>query len=655
MCAACLVASPVSAQNQGDTIQLEELVVTANKREQRLDKVDGAVSAVTAARLADNDVREVSDLQKVLPGVVIANRGSRPFANVTIRGISSPDFYNPAVQVYVDGVPQASANFAQDLLDVSRIELLRGPQGSLYGMNAFAGVLNITTEKPREKRIDVFATASERLFATGTATTSVLVPETLFLDLGLKERYFTGQIRDIDRNRNDIDWSNGLLGRAALRYAPLGGDFDANLFASHDTVRSREETYILDSDVKQRVFRSSVIRIPYSFLDREVTTAGLTMNYRLNDVTFSSVTSFQGVNLQRRLFGVSLPETHQVLYQEFRAAYDAGGPLKGVAGLVFFDNQFTLSRLGTRNAVDASSIAVFGEATYSLTDRLDLTVGARLAYDWSATRFNGASFGFNFNNDADFTNFQPKVSLGYQVDPTTRIYALVSQGYKPGGFNRVASSPLDAVAYQPETAWNYEVGARTDMLDGMATVSGAFYRIESSNQQIYTGPVGFQVLRNAAEGTSTGVEIELALRPTDRLTLTAQGALGRSEFSGYTDPVTGQRIAGGRTPYAPDLVTNLGFRYLIDQTWIPAQMALTGAARTVSRTYFDPANAFSQGSFTTFDAGLDFTFGTASTLRVFANNLTDRTYRTYSFGYGPTTYATIGQPRIVGVSWRTRF
>lgn len=407
--------------------------------------------------------------------------------------------------------------------------------------------------------------------------------------------------------------------------------------------------------MKRRAFRSSVIPFPCSVLGRETTTAGLTMNYRLNDVTFTSVTSFQAVDLNRRIFGQSFPETYRTVYQEFRAAYDGAGPFKGVAGVVFLDNQFTRRASGTRNDVDARSVAVFGEGTYALTDRLDLTVGTRVAVDWSSIGFNGGSFGFNFDNDASFTNFQPKVSLGYQVDPTTRVYALVSEGYKPGGFNRAVSNPLDAVAYKPERAWNYEVGARTEMLNGLATVSGAFYRIETSHQQINAGPVGFQVLRNAAEGTSTGVEVELALRPTDRLTLTAQGAFGRSEFSGYADPITGQRIAGGRTPQAPDLVTNVGFRYLIDQTWLPAQMALTGAARTVSRTYFDPANTFSQGSFTTFDAGLDVVFDPASTLRLFVTNLTDRTYRTYSFAYGPATLSTIGQPRIVGLSWRTRF
>ena len=640
-----------SAQENAASTTLEEIVVTANKREQKLDEVDGAVSAVSGTEIRQREVTTVTDLQKVLPNTVIASRGNQAYANFTIRGIASPDFYNPAVQVYVDGVPQTSANLAQDLFDVRRVELLRGPQGTLYGLNAFAGVLNIFTEKPRENRVDVFGTASNRLFEIGTSTTTVLVPDTLFLDLGIKDRYFTGQIKDIDRNRDDIDGSNSLTGRAALRYEPTGGDFDATLLASHTSLRSREETYILDSDVKSRVFRSSVIPFPYSFLGREATSAALSMNYRLNDVTLSSVTSFQNVDLQRKIFGYSFPETYQNIYQEFRAAYDGGGPFKGVAGLVFLDNQFTRQALGSRNAIGASSIAAFGEGTYALTDRLDLTVGARVSYDWSSIHFNGGPlYGFNTDNNANFTNFQPKVSLGYQVDPTTRVYALVSEGYKPGGFNHAVQTREDGEAYKPETAWNYEVGARTDMLNGLATISAAFYRIESTNQQIYVGPVGFQVLRNAAEGTSTGAEVELTLRPTDRLTLTGSAALGRSEFSGYTDPVTTEVIAGGRTPYAPDLITNIAFRYAIDQTWIPAQMALTGAARTVSRTYFNPANTYSQGSFTTFDAGLDFAFTPESTFKVFATNLTDRTYKTYSFGY-----STIGQPRIVGVSWRYRF
>ncbi len=190
------------------------------------------------------------------------------------------------------------------------------------------------------------------------------------------------------------------------------------------------------------------------------------------------------------------------------------------------------------------------KGTYALTDRLDLTVGARLAYDWSSIRFDGAASASTSPKDANFTNFQPKVSLGYQVDPTTRIYALVSQGYKPGGFNRAVSSPFDAVAYQPETAWNYEVGARTACWTAMATVSGAFYRIESSKQQIYTGPSASKYCATRRKGRAPGVEIEQTLRPHRRLTLNAQGALGRSEFSGYTDPIS-DSASPGRTPTHP--------------------------------------------------------------------------------------------------------
>ncbi len=165
------------AQPAVEAVVLEELTVTSNKREQRLDKVDGAVSAVTAAKLADTDVCEVSDLQKVLPGVVIANRGSRPFANVTIRGISSPDFYNPAVQVYVDRVPQASANLAQDLFDVNRIELLRGDRRGRSMVCTPSPASSTSPPKSLARRGSTYSALSPTLLIEiGTATTSVLVP-----------------------------------------------------------------------------------------------------------------------------------------------------------------------------------------------------------------------------------------------------------------------------------------------------------------------------------------------------------------------------------------------------------------------------------------------------------------------------------------------
>jgi len=127
------------AQTANSAITLETLTITANKREQSLEKVDGGVSVATGEELRQRDVRSVEDLQKIFPGLVIESRGNRAYANFTVRGMSSPDYYNPSVQVYVDGVPQAASAMTQELVDVERVEFLRGPQGTLYGRNAFGG------------------------------------------------------------------------------------------------------------------------------------------------------------------------------------------------------------------------------------------------------------------------------------------------------------------------------------------------------------------------------------------------------------------------------------------------------------------------------------------------------------------------------------
>ncbi|MFD0388242.1 TonB-dependent receptor plug domain-containing protein [Tistrella bauzanensis] len=146
-------AMPVSdarADDQ-DVQRLDALTVTAGKRDQALGQIDSSVTVRTAEELAEAGVTRLDDLDRVFPGLVIRARGNRAYTGVTIRGVTSPDFYNPAVQVYVDGVPQDAAAFAQELVNVERVELLRGPQGTLYGRNAHGGVINVITRMPTNR------------------------------------------------------------------------------------------------------------------------------------------------------------------------------------------------------------------------------------------------------------------------------------------------------------------------------------------------------------------------------------------------------------------------------------------------------------------------------------------------------------------------
>jgi len=632
------------------TIELEELQVTVNKREQPLSRVDGAASVQTAEDLQRAEVKNVADLEKVFPGLVIRQRGNRAYSNFTVRGMSSPDFYNPTVQVYVDGVPQTDAFLTQELVNVERVEFLRGPQGTLYGRNAYGGVLNIITRRPRDNSVSGGVTVttqntSGHLYATGAYR------DAWFADIAIRGFDDRGQITD-PRTDQKVDTVNTWSGRAQIRYAPLDGPFDMTAYVSRERMKSREEIYVLDSQVNQRLYP---VGVPYPFLDRDTMSGALSWNYAMGAFKFSSITSYQNVDLERSLFGSQNPETVRSWSQEARLTYDAGGPLTGIVGVYYQDAAFSRSqRTGPlrRNEVDSRSMAAFGEFSYAITDRLTATLGARLSRDESEIRYRGA---FGFDNSASFDGFTPKVSLGYQLTDEARIYALVSRGYKAGGFNHAVSTPADAAPYRPETATNYEVGARTSFFDGRLDLSGAVYHIDSKDKQIYVGAVPNLVIRNVGEASSTGVELEATVRPTDLLTLTAAMTYGVSRFDTFVDPMTGVDYGGNRVPYAPDTTLHLSFRQVIPQTLWAGELALTGALHHFGKTYFDEANTLGQAAYTTFDLGLEAEVSKGVMLKAFATNLTNEIYRTYSYRSGPSVFSNIGQGRLIGASLRASF
>ena len=169
------------------------------------------------------------------------------------------------------------------------------------------------------------------------------------------------------------------------------------------------------------------------------------------------------------------------------------------------------------------------------------------------------------------------------------------------------------------------------------------------------GPIGLQVIRNAGEAVSKGIEFEATVKPTDRLTLTANANFGRSEFTSFIDPLSGTNYNGKQIPYAPDVTANFSGRYVIQQSLTPVDIALTGAAHYFSQLYFNEANTLGQGAYATYDAGVEFLIPKGPTFKVFAQNLTDVVYRTNSFAFAGQVLSTVGQGRLVGASGRWQF
>ncbi|WP_291171743.1 TonB-dependent receptor [Hyphomicrobium sp.] len=623
------------------------------------ETADANVSVRSAAELRDAGVEKVGDLEKVFPGLTIRSRGNRAYANITVRGISSPDFYNPSVQILIDGVPQAASAFTQDLVDVERVEFLRGPQGVLYGANAFGGVINIITRKSRETTASVTGTVAnlERsVIATGTA---VLAKEALFLDVGVKRSVEPGEIDNLLTGEDDIDTADLWSSRASLRYAPSHGPFDAALTFARENLDSKEETYIRDSLLKERDYD---LPIPQGLLKRLTDTASAAWNYRFgNGFTFTSISAYQNVDLKRDTFGYAFPESEEAFSQEARLAYTGSGPLTGVAGFYLRNSDFTRERpvAGDRNEIGTDSLAGFGELTWHITDALDLTGGARVSHDKSTIDYSLPAFMLAYSDEASFDAVQPKVSIGYQITDLTRVYALVSEGYKPGGFQHAITNPANPAEFAPydsETAWNYEVGISTRLF-GTLDVAATVYHIVSEDKQIYVGVVPNQTIKNAGEAESTGVEIEATWRPTRNLTVLTTANFGRSEFTDFVDPASGNDYTGNRVPYAPDVTATLNARYVFDQRVLAGQLALTGNVRYASRTYFDEANTLSQEPFAVYDAGIELAWDNGVAAKFFVDNISDEIYREYSFvdtGSG-MQLSVPSEGRLVGVSLTAKY
>lgn len=618
--------------------------------------VDANVSVRSAADLKDAGVEKIADLEKVFPGLTIRSRGNRAYTNFTVRGVSSTDSYNPSVQILIDGVPQAAAAFTQDLVDVERVEFLRGPQGVLYGANAFGGVINIITRQARVNTASVTGTVANLERSVVTTGTAVLAKDSLFLDWGLKRGVDTGEIDNLLTGRKDIDDADLWSGRAALRYAPSHGAFDATLTIVREDLESKEETYIRDALLKQRDYD---IPIPQGFLRREIDTASAAWNYRFGSgFTFTSISAYQNVDLERDTFGFAFPESEEAFSQELRLAYTGSGPLTGVAGFYLRNSDFTREGPSTdRNEIGSDSIAGFGEVTWHMTSALDLTAGVRVSQDKSTIDYSLPAAFIAYRDSETFSAVQPKVSLAYQFNDFTRVYGLISEGYKPGGFQHAISNPVNPVEfdpYDPETAWNYEVGFST-RLSRTLDVAAAVYHIVSEDKQIYVGPVGLQTIKNAGEAESTGVEIEATWRPTHNLTVLTTANFGRSKFTNFVDAASGNDYTGNRVPYAPDVTATMNARYVFDQTVFGGHLALIGNVRYASRSYFDEANALSQEAFAVYDAGLELAWHSGVTAKLFVDNISDEIYREYSFETGGMQLSIPSEGRLVGVSLTAKY
>ncbi|TDT00588.1 TonB-dependent siderophore receptor [Erwinia rhapontici] len=640
----------------------DTLTITASKQSATAaSSRNVSATVVTAPELNDAGVTSTDKLSRVLPGLTMQNSGSLIFQSVSLRGVSSAqDFYNPAVSFYIDGVPQLSTYAMQALTDVDSVEMLRGPQGTLYGKSAQGGIINIVTHQPDSTPRGYIegGISSRDGYRSKINLSGPIEDGLLYGSVTLLRQVDSGSITNPETGTDHLGGSRANVGNVRLRLAPDDQPWEMGVSVTEECTRATQDTYLPYDAVKGRTLSVS----PGSsdpLLRRCTHSQALTGLYTTDDWKFNLTSAWQQQNYSREFpysaYNVLLPERWNQDVQELRAAtYGGGRAVDMVFGLyrqntrekLHSEYQFGGAPVMSLDSYTAAeTLAAYSDLTWHVTDRADLGAGVRVSHDKAKTRYNGDAGGFIYgdNNTTRDDQVLGQVSAGYQLTPDLRVYTRVAQGYKPAGFSITKTAGTSADAYSAEKSINYEVGSNYQ--HGDVTLQGALFYTHTKEMQLYSGPQGAQVLSNAGSADATGIELSSAWQFAPGWRWDVNGNYVRSQFTGDSELYQHNDV-----PLVPRFGAGTSINGMIDTPFGALMPRL--AINLVGQHYFDGDNTLRQGAYSTTDLRLGWQATERVNIAGYINNLFDRRYRTYGFVSGTEAYAQVNEGRTVGMDVR---
>ncbi|MGN6690349.1 MAG: TonB-dependent receptor [Sphingopyxis sp.] len=673
-----------------------DIVVTAQRREQSLLDVPLAVTALGGDALAERGITNSAQLGEAVPNLQINSPYGNTQPNFSLRGIGVANEYNSnqasPVGVYLDDVYLAPrTSHGMGLFDLDRIEVLRGPQGTLFGRNTTGGAINFITRKPGLSGNNGYLQLGYANFDTITAQGALeatLAEDVAGLRLAVNHAKGDGQIKNAFPGGRDAASVDTLQGRASLRVKPTETlDVTLRAYAGRDRGTQAAVHGFEPARAGLGFFETDENRIGENRTDAWGFSANIALE--LSDtLSLTSITSYDGgkQDLQQAadgspidLLDINWRSRYRQFSQELRANYEGDG-INFVGGLFYgwdrniTDNTFNLPLPPEGGFFQhyrqvRKSYAVFGQADIDLADRLVLTLGARYTKDRS--RYDDA-FAYLFVGGVDDPQtplattvpcagvagtcaYDPnarfaladtnnaltgRIALSYSFDNGPLVYASYNRGYRAGAVNGGGYTSSAGIGYiQPERVNAYEIGIKGRTADRLLTYAASAFYYDYSNQQLQdtrAGPVSFLV--NAPSSEVYGLEVETTLRPASGVRVNASLGWLHSKYKELT--LQGADLAGNSLPFAPKLTAQLGFEWDVVQ--------LGGGTLTFapnmdysSRQFFSPFNDINapgspqvnselqQGANAKVNASLSWT-NDALTIRAFANNIFQR--KTYGYG-----------------------
>lgn len=685
VCPLLTVTNAQQGAEPGTTI--EEIVVSARYRTEALDEVPDSITAFTAADIERHRIERINRVASLTPNLRFSDDQEVGVSTLVIRGVrQNRGTGQPPVSLQVDGV-SATNNLltTQELFDVQSIEVLRGPQGALYGRNAIGGAVLVTTRQPTtepEYRLRLSA-AEGRDFVLATSASGPLADDgSLLYRAAIRVQDREGQLENTFLDNRLVDFKESAAGRFRLLYnatdrlsIDIRGQYADQEGGSGYFMPASEGVLPLPPPSPPIFFGNPVYQIQSNVIGESFVTfseGSVKIDYDLGWGMLTSITSYTDVesgndqDLDQTLvdaINILVDDDSQTLAQELRLTSMDENTLRWMGGVYYFSQDRFRSLATTFLGVPVppaaqdlslENFAAFGNLSYDLSEDLELTLAFRYDVETPEDRTQGRR--------ETFSELQPKLSLAYDVGDDLLAYLTIGKGFRAGGFNNLAPGSNFEPGFDKESLVSYEAGLKASAYGGRLRGGLSLFHIEYTDQQFFLfDQTGTQANINIPKSEILGGELELAVQPADSLELNVGAGFVDSEIKEYQDVpgvlVPGDAIIGSKVPGAPVWTLNLGLQHTLP---------LTNAMDLVSRldyehrgkTYWTLDNVDSQRPYDLLNMSLALTRQRWEA-RFFVSNLLDEDYIEWFFAARfiglPADIAWPSQPRQFGLEVSLRY
>lgn len=692
----------LSFKMNNNLVQLGAVTVTAEKKEELLQNIPLSITSISSKQTEEYRLWNTKDLTAIVPNLYAGNSGDERNV-ISIRGITTTS-YDPAIATYVDGVNQFSLDtYIPQLNDIERIEILRGPQGTLYGRNAMGGVINIITKQPANNTNGfvelTFGNYNQQRYSAAIRTP--IVKNKLFFGasgvFNKRDGYYFNEY-----NNTSFDKQNQLSANGYLKYLP-GNNWLMTLNfkiqnnkndGAFPLVKNKAEAFkhpykLNQNAIGQMTDNTKNTSLSIYHLGTNVDFTSQTAwqnNYRYYEPPIDGDFSPLDIVTVANNYGNDWNNV-KVFTQEFKFNSSAkkSSLFNWTAGAYFF-HQYSPNKQATQFGADAArygatpntavinttkgkntGFALYGQADYMLTKKLSVVAGLRYDYENKYLNVEGqykTQTGDIFvtrpdtSSTVNFDAFSPKLGLKYAVASNSNLFANYSRGFRTGGLTQLSSDPSQPplYPYEPEYSNNFEVGIKNNFLDYRLILNVTAFYTHVNNAQVPTLilPDAITVTKNTGELNSKGAELELFYKPIKGLQIDYSFGYTNAKYAALKLSSNGGTVdLGGKTQiFTPDITSMLTAQYsFLVCAKQQVKMFVRAEWLYLGERYFDLSNTIKQSPYSLVNTSIGASRKNIE-LSFWMRNIGDVKYIEYAYDFGAIH---LGIPMTWGITLRTKF